>query len=106
MTASDSKSDGRELVSIVIPMLNEREGLRMLFNRIEGVLSNTTANWEIVVVDDGSTDGTREAAREELKRFRCWQLIILSRNFGQQPAYRAGIDHARGEAVIFLDADL
>jgi polyisoprenyl-phosphate glycosyltransferase len=106
MTASDSNSDRRELVSIVIPMLNEREGLRMLFNRIEGVVSNTTANWEIVVVDDGSTDGTRDAAREELKRFRFWQLIILSRNFGQQPAYRAGIDHARGDAVIFLDADL
>jgi polyisoprenyl-phosphate glycosyltransferase len=106
MISSDAKSSGRECVSIVIPMLNEREGLRALFDRIEQAVKDTAADWEMVVVDDGSTDGTRNAAREELKRFSRWQLIVLSRNFGQQPAYRAGVDHARGDAVIFLDADL
>ncbi|HTR43006.1 MAG TPA: glycosyltransferase family 2 protein [Pseudomonadales bacterium] len=106
MILSDAKPKARELVSIVIPMLNEREGLRALFDRIEEALKDTTADWEMVVVDDGSTDGTREAAAAELKRFGLWQLVVLSRNFGQQPAYRAGIDHARGDAVIFLDADL
>jgi polyisoprenyl-phosphate glycosyltransferase len=106
MTSSDTKLDRRELVSIVIPMLNEREGLRALFDRVEQALADTAADWEMVVVDDGSTDGTRDAAKEELKRFGRWQLVVLSRNFGQQPAYRAGVDHARGDAVIFLDADL
>ena len=87
-------------------MLNEREGLRALFDRIEQAAQDTAVDWEIVAVDDGSTDGTREAVAAELKRFGRWRLILLSRNFGQQPAYRAGIDHASGDAVIFLDADL
>ncbi|HEV2454525.1 MAG TPA: glycosyltransferase family 2 protein [Verrucomicrobiae bacterium] len=106
MNSSGSKNNARELVSIVIPMLNEREGLRTLFDRIESALANTAADWEMVVVDDGSTDGTSNAAKDEMKRFGRWQLIVLSRNFGQQPAYRAGLDHARGDAVVFLDADL
>ena len=102
----EEKSEVRPLVSIVIPMLNEREGLRTLFDRIELAVKDTGADWEMVIVDDGSTDGTRDALPVELKRFAHWQVIILSRNFGQQPAYRAGVDHARGDAVIFLDADL
>jgi len=106
MISTDGNSGSRGLVSIVIPMLNEREGLHALFDRIEMAIKNTAVDWEMVVVDDGSTDGTRDAATKELKRFGRWQLIVLSRNFGQQPAYRAGIDHARGDAVIFLDADL
>jgi glycosyltransferase involved in cell wall biosynthesis len=106
MNSSGSKNNARELISIVIPMLNEREGLRTLFDRIEGAVANTAADWEMVVVDDGSTDGTSHVAKDEMKRFGRWQLIVLSRNFGQQPAYRAGLDHAQGDAVIFLDADL
>jgi len=106
MTSTDVKPKPRPLVSIVIPMLNERPGLPALFNRIENVIRDTPADWELVIVDDGSTDGTREALENELKRFAHWRLVLLSRNFGQQPAYRAGIDHARGDAVIFLDADL
>ncbi len=105
MISTDAKPT-RPLVSIVIPMLNEKDGLSALFARVEGAIKGTAADWEMVVVDDGSTDGTGDAAREELKRFAHWQLVVLSRNFGQQPAYRAGVDHARGDAVIFLDADL
>ena len=96
----------RPLVSIVIPMLNEREGLRLLFGQIAQAIKNTPVEWELVIVDDGSTDGTREVIAGELSLFACWRVICLSRNFGQQPAYRAGLEHARGEAVIFLDADL
>ena len=106
MISTDAIAKARALVSIVIPMLNEREGLRALFDRIQQAVANTDADWEMVVVDDGSTDGTRDAAAVELKRFGHWQLVVLSRNFGQQPAYRAGVDHAQGDAVIFLDADL
>lgn len=106
MTSTDATSDARPLISIVIPMLNEREAVRALFDRLERALKDMTVDWEMVVVDDGSTDGTRNVVVEELKRFTQWQVIVLSRNFGQQPAYRAGIDHARGDAAIFLDADL
>lgn len=87
-------------------MLNEREGLRLLFGQIAQAIKNTPVEWELVIVDDGSTDGTREVIAGELSLFACWRVICLSRNFGQQPAYRAGLEHARGEAVIFLDADL
>src|ERR1700677_1947882 len=97
MISTDAKA--RPLVSIIIPMLNEREGLRPLFDRIQQAVAGTDADWEMVVVDDGSTDGTREAVAAELMRFARWRLILLSRNFGQQPAYRAGIDHAGGDAV-------
>jgi polyisoprenyl-phosphate glycosyltransferase len=106
MISTDATQKARPLVSIVIPMLNEREGLRALFDRLHQAVAGADVDWEMVVVDDGSTDGTREALMPELKRFNRWKLISLSRNFGQQPAYRAGIDHASGDAVIFLDADL
>lgn len=96
----------KPLVSIVIPMLNERDGLTVLFDRLEKAIQPAPVDWELVIVDDGSTDGTREAVRQEIKRFPLWRLVVLSRNFGQQPAYRAGLDQARGDAVIFLDADL
>jgi polyisoprenyl-phosphate glycosyltransferase len=94
------------LVSIVIPMLNERAGLRLLFDQVERSIKDTPVDWELVIVDDGSTDGTRDVIAGELARFPRWRLVVLSRNFGQQPAYRAGLEQARGDAVIFLDADL
>jgi len=87
-------------------MFNEREGLRALFDRLAQAIPNTPADWELVIVDDGSTDGTRNALMDELSRFPRWRMVCLSRNFGQQPAYRAGLEQAHGDAVIFLDADL
>lgn len=96
----------RPRISIIIPMWNEREGLKFLFDTLRKTLPSAVADWEIVVVDDGSTDGTREALAGELTGFAQWKAIFLSRNFGQQPAYRAGLDAATGDAVIFLDADL
>jgi len=96
----------RPLVSIIIPMLDERDGLATLFDRLGKVIKNSPVDWELVIVDDGSTDASRELARRELQQFPRWRLVGLSRNFGQQPAYRAGLEHASGDAVIFSDADL
>ncbi|HWN97346.1 MAG TPA: glycosyltransferase family 2 protein [Methylomirabilota bacterium] len=96
----------RPLVTVVIPMLNERAGLDVLAARLKTALAGTSVRWEIVVVDDGSTDGTREVLAHVLGGFEKWKAVILSRNFGQQAAYRAGLEYASGDAVIFLDADL
>jgi len=101
-----SLTDTRPLISIIIPMLNEREGLPLLFSTLRSAIAGESVRWEIVVVDDGSTDGTRDVLRKELAVFPRWQVLILSRNFGQQAAYRAGLGVAHGDAVIFLDADL
>jgi len=94
------------LISVIIPMLNERSGLELLATRLEAAMRGTGISWEIVAVDDGSSDGTRDIISSVLSRFPRWKAVLLSRNFGQQPAYRAGLEHAAGDAVIFLDADL
>src|SRR5262245_21332645 len=83
-----SSSGAVPLISIIIPMLNEREGLKILCSTLAKSGQSIAASWEIVVIDDGSTDGTREVIAQELAAFPKWQVLILSRNFGQQPAYR------------------
>src|SRR3989442_12274806 len=88
-------------VSIIIPMLNEREGLKVLFSSVRAAIAGVRAKWEIVVVDDGSTDGTRDVIADELRVFDLWKVVVLARNFGQQAAYWAGLKVASGEAVIF-----
>src|SRR5687768_9406535 len=93
-------------VSLIIPMFNEIAGLDLLFSSLRDALRDVPARFELVVVDDGSTDGTRAILTKKLSGFDTWQFLVLARNFGQQAAYRAGLEAARGDAVIFLDADL
>lgn len=102
----EASGSDRPCISIIIPMLNERDGLSLLFSSVSAATGSLPYEWEIIAVDDGSTDGTREAVISELKRFNRWKAVLLSRNFGQQAAYRAGLEVSTGDAVIFLDADL
>ena len=95
------------LVSIVTPIFNEAGNVALLASRLVEVFqAHPEVSWEWVAVDDGSTDGTESKLREVINAAPRWQLIQLSRNFGQQSALRAGLDAASGGAVIFLDADL
>lgn len=92
--------------SIVIPLYNEEAVLPLLMHRIEELLEQIGEPTEVILVDDGSSDVTGiflEAKAREDKRFR---FVGLSRNFGQQIALTAGLDQARGEAIILMDGDL
>src|SRR3954452_15469149 len=97
---------GREpqLVSVVTPVLNEAGTARTFYERVGGALDGVA--WELVVVDDGSTDGTREILSELAQADDRVKVIELSRNFGHQTAITAGLDHARGDAIVMIDADL
>jgi glycosyltransferase involved in cell wall biosynthesis len=106
-SSSVPPSDGsRRLISIVIPFWNEEESVEALLTRLFELKQHYSFPIELVVVNDGSTDQTLSTLKGLLGRFPYWTLLSLSRNFGQQAAYRAGLDYSRGDAVIFLDADL
>ena len=94
------------LISIVIPLLNEELVLRTLYGRLTGMIADACLRCEVVLVDDGSSDGTPAIARQLCERDSRFKLIRLSRNFGHQMAITAGIDKASGDAVVIIDADL
>lgn len=101
-----SGGEDRVELSIVVPMMNEGEMVDALFERLVPVLERAEPDYEILCVDDGSTDDTWQrlvAARAANPRIRA---IALSRNFGKENALTAGLDFAGGRAVIPMDADL
>ncbi|MBP2673108.1 MAG: hypothetical protein H6Q85_3174 [candidate division NC10 bacterium] len=96
----------RPALSIVIPIFNEEENVPILADEIRQALDPHGIAYEVVAVDDGSTDGSwsrLEAVRAADPR---WILVALRRNFGQTAALSAGFDHARGEVIVPLDGDL
>ena len=92
--------------SFVIPVLDEVELLPELQQRLISVMDDLDGPAEVVLVDDGSTDGSFAAMRRMHEDDRRFRAIRLSRNFGHQIAITAGLEHARGQAVIIMDADL
>ena len=100
-------TDGaRPTLSIVIPVFNEEENIPLLAEEIRLALDPLGIAYEVVVVDDGSTDATwaqLETVRAQDSR---WLLVGLRRNFGQTAAMSAGFDHARGDVIVTLDGDL
>jgi dolichol-phosphate mannosyltransferase len=92
--------------SFVIPVLNERESLEELFERLRPVMDALDGPCEVVFVDDGSTDGSYEIMLALQQRDARFNVLRLTRNFGHQLAITAGLDHALGNAVIIMDADL
>jgi glycosyltransferase involved in cell wall biosynthesis len=92
--------------SIIAPIFNELDNLPELTRRVREVMFSTGESWELVLVDDGSTDGSTEKIRELAGQDEHIRPVIFARNFGHQPAITAGWDYARGDAVIIIDADL
>ena len=96
----------KETCSVVIPVFNEKENLELLYRRLSKVLENLCDDYEIVFVDDGSTDNSLEMIRKFRETNERVKIISFSRNFGHQTAITAGTDYASGSAVIVMDADL
>jgi glycosyltransferase involved in cell wall biosynthesis len=92
-------------VSVVIPCFNEKDNIDILYRHLSTVLE-TYPDHELIFVDDGSTDETLETIRSVAKKDPKVRYISLSRNFGHQYALKAGLDHAGGDCVISLDADM
>ncbi|HLF75419.1 MAG TPA: glycosyltransferase family 2 protein [Anaerolineales bacterium] len=92
--------------SIVAPIYNELANLPELYRRVKEVMDSANEPWELVLVDDGSTDGSTEAIRELAKQDERIRPVIFARNFGHQIAITAGWDYARGDAIVIIDADL
>ena len=94
------------VISAVIPAYNESQGLKEAITKIAEILDACEKNWEIVIVDDGSSDQTYQQVVQLSKAEPRIKGIALSRNFGKEAAMLAGLEYAKGEAVIILDADL
>ena len=93
------------LISVVLPAYNESEGLPIVLSSIFGALAMTGFAHEIVVVDDGSTDETRQVMLDLCSSNPSLRYVRLSRNFGKEAALSAGLKMAAGDAVILMDAD-
>jgi dolichol-phosphate mannosyltransferase len=94
------------LISVVVPLFNEQENLAELYRRLVVVLNSLSHPYEIILVDDGSRDETPCRIDALVDRDRHVIGLHLSRNFGHQAAISAGIDHARGQAIVIMDGDL
>ena len=99
-------TDELRKVTIIAPFLNEEDNLPLLYERIAAVMRNRPEAWELILVDDGSTDGSTDWVRRKSAEDRRVRLIQLARDFGHQAAITAGLDHATRDAAIVMDADL
>ena len=96
----------RELLSIVVPVFNEQEVILDFHTRVKSVVSSLNFDYEIIYINDGSTDNTSSILNELHLNEENISLLELSRNFGKEIALTAGLDHSQGDAVIIIDADL
>jgi len=96
----------RPTLSLVLPIYNEEAVIPELDRRLREFLSTLEVTWEVVFVNDGSKDRSRELLKTMVESEPRYRLFSFSRNFGHQAAITAGVDYARGEAVVVMDADL
>ena len=93
-------------ISIIVPLLNERDNVEQVVAEIDSVMADSGHDYEIVMVDDGSIDGTVELLTQLQATYANLRIIELRRNFGQTSAIAAGFDHARGAVIVPMDGDL
>lgn len=96
----------KPVFTVVVPAFNEKDCLEEMYRRVKQVMEQTKDSWELVIVDDGSFDGTTEIIRHLAKKDSHVRPVIFARNYGHQIAVTAGMDYSRGDAVLVIDADL
>src|SRR5512142_327261 len=92
--------------SIIAPIYNEAESMPELYRRVSAVMDSTGEPWELILIDDGSADASNAMMRELAEKDPRVRPVIFARNFGHQIAVTAGLDYARGDAVVIIDSDL
>lgn len=102
----DRQSNASGIISVVVPAYNEQDVLPEFHRRLGRVMSQLPYRWEAIYVNDGSRDDTLRVLKELKATHPEVAIVNLSRNFGKEIALTAGIDHARGDAVVLIDADL
>jgi len=93
-------------LSVVIPIYNEADNVERLYKSLEEVLSKLDKNYEVLLIDDGSTDGTTDKLAEIHERNPKYKVIQFRRNYGQTAAMSAGFDYSAGNVIVTIDADL
>jgi polyisoprenyl-phosphate glycosyltransferase len=101
----DDASPTVPLISVVIPLFNEGSHLRELLSDLKSALQQTGCRFEVVLVDDGSVDDTWERIKDEARALPTLRALRLTRNFGKELALCAGLERARGEAIVVMDGD-
>jgi glycosyltransferase involved in cell wall biosynthesis len=94
------------MLSVVIPAYNEEENVPILYEKLKKVLDSLGEDYEIIFVDDGSTDGTYQRLKQLAEKDSRLKVIRFKTNYGQTAAMSAGFEHAKGDVIITLDADL
>ncbi|MCK4551206.1 MAG: glycosyltransferase family 2 protein, partial [Candidatus Aenigmarchaeota archaeon] len=96
----------KKTLSIILPCYNEAENIIHIKNKILEQIDKLQMDYELIFIDDGSTDGTKEILNKLHKKNKKLKAISFSKNFGHQAAIIAGLQYAKGDAVIMMDADL
>jgi glycosyltransferase involved in cell wall biosynthesis len=103
---SNSTFDQEKFISIIIPAYNEASAIKNTIKHVNAILMNAGILHEIIVVDDGSSDGTYQILFNLSKEVHCLKAIRFSRNFGKESALLAGLKSAQGDAIVTMDGDL
>ena len=93
-------------ISVVVPLYNEQDSIRLLYGAITSAVASKFPDYEIIFVDDGSSDDTFQIAEQLAADDARLPVLKFRRNYGQTPAMAAGIDHARGEIIVTMDGDM
>src|SRR5215207_5062384 len=101
-----ASAGARPRISVLVPIFNEEGNVPLLCERLFEVLSTRFSPFEVIAINDGSTDASLQELTEQATLHRELKIIDLRRNYGQTAALMAGIDHASGEIIVMIDADL